>query len=51
MQLRAGTYDLVFNLQNGSSGEIIHRMIIPNVEVKAGSRIEISTYEGKELED
>lgn len=51
MQLRAGTYDLIFNLQNGSSGAIISRMIIPNVEVKAGAKVELSTYDGDELED
>lgn len=51
MQLRSGTYDLLYNLQNGSTGEILYKMIYPNVEVKAGSVLKLASYDGTVRED
>ena len=51
MQLRSGTYDLLYNLQNGSTGGILYKMIYPNVEVKAGSVLKLASYDGTVRED
>lgn len=49
MNLRYGTYDIVYKLRNGNTGEITQSSVFRNVVINSKTTIELSTLDGDDL--